>query len=406
MMSLANKIIRQPVFLLALFSAVLFSVFAALKNMPLISDEFFNYRSIVSIFKGGRPEVFMSTLPGYHYITGFILKIFTNTLPTLMTVRLMSVFFGIGLSVVILLVARKIDKKTSVITTFEVLFLPIIFPFYFVAYGDVLSLIIVILSFFCLLKKQNFLSGFFGVISLVVRQDNIFWLALFCLFIFLDQRCADKRTNWIKFFKRTWIFFAGFLTYAIFVLVNGGVAVGDKVSHVIGIYSGNIYFFLFIFLIFTLPFAVSLFPKIKRRIQENPLIILTIILAFVVFIMTFKVDHVYNIGRDFFLRNRVLHFFDAGLLEKFFYFIIVAYSVFLLLETKFWEKKYYLLYPAIILTLMPNSLVEVRYYFASMTLLILFRKKENLFLEYSIIGISILFDIFFFCAMYKHWFFF
>jgi len=146
---------------------------------------------------------------------------------------------------------------------------------------------------------------------------------------------------------------------------------------------------LFHFLLF-LPLNISNFPKIFNKsikmLLKKPWIVFPIIIFFVFYIFTFRVDHPYNQSTiDFFLRNRILGYITGSDLTKYFFFIPIFYSILSLVVTEFNKKTYYLIYPFILISLCLSWLVEPRYYLVPFVFFILFKKQKTSLIEYPTI---------------------
>ena len=77
--------------------------------------------------------------------------------------------------------SRSKDQPALIHTTVNVCLFPPLFFFYALYYTDVLSALAVLFAYQCFLEKRGspVLAFTAGIVSLVFRQTNIFWVSLF-----------------------------------------------------------------------------------------------------------------------------------------------------------------------------------------------------------------------------------
>lgn len=277
------------------------------------------------------------------------------------------------------------------------LFLPILFPLFFLIYTDVLSLIMVLLVFYLILKDSYAIAGIFSIFSILIRQNNIIWITLFCIFIYLDNNKAKFDIgSTIDYLKKIWVFLLSFLIFIIFVIINKGFAIGEKQAHpTFNLTFGNIFFLLFVFFFIFLPYNIWSFRRIKEYVIKHKWIIIVLLMVFMIYVMTSLLSHPYN-TLNLFLRNSILAFMNSTIYIKILCFIPIAYSLLTIISTEFVDKKYYLLYPFTIIILLSSWLIEQRYYIVPFVLFILFRKPDSSRKEDFLTGYLILLSVIFF----------
>jgi hypothetical protein len=103
-----------------------------------------------------------------------------------------------------------------------------------------------------------------------------------------------------------------------------------------------------------------------------------LLVAFVVYMATFAIDHPWNYQyADYFLRNRLLLFIASDSLVKVLSFAAIAYSILSIWTTELARPSYYLLYPVTAVLVASSWLIEQRYYIVPLCLFILFRKDSH-----------------------------
>jgi len=360
------------------------------------ADEGHHYEIIKRIkqfLSTGEPfELTHPTLPGYHALQAVLaslflqLFIFATQLGDVAFYRLVSFLIGVTSIVLFSRVTKKINKTSSCIKTVQYCFFPIIFPFFFLIYTDVFSVLSVLLMFYLLLKKDYLGLGFAGLLSIAVRQNNVIWVAFVLALIYI-RGYGWKPTfkNMRAHFRQCWSLYLAIVLFCIFVIINGGIAIGDKWAHpAFSFHPGNIYLLLFLFFFLFLPLNIHNLPKIYNLLRKHPVLLPLTIIATILCIATFVNDHPWNQAYAlWWSRNRILVFADSLLLGKIIFFIPIAYTVLSLLVTKLYRAEYYLLYPFTILYLAPSWLIEPRYLFIPFVLFLLFKRRDSNLVEYG-----------------------
>lgn len=375
-----------------LFFTVIFTVLVAsfiyIKESRLIIDEYFHYEQITTFLRG---EWYLngglSMLPGFHLVMAAILKILDAK--SVVSARFVSLTINFISVVIFFLLAKKMDKGASYFKTAEYVFCPIIFSFFSLMYADIFSILIILAAFYFVITKKYRLAGFTGSISILAKQNNIIWLIFLHVFAYLQEYGLKLSFPLIKkFIKRTWIFFSGYLFILVFIIVNGGIATSGKYWQRPVFNPSNVYFFLFLVFWLLLPIHLANFSKVKRLFSYRSIQIVSF-LFFLFFIFTFANTHPWNQYR-YFLRNNLLIVFTGNIFVKTLFFLPMLYSLLSLFYIRLLKNKYYLIYPFILLSILPVWLIEQRYYMLLLTFLLLFRKKEEATIEYIFIFYSVI----------------
>ena len=149
-------------------------------------------------------------------------------------------------------------------------------------------MLLVLISLYAALENYEKTSALFGILSMAVRQNNIVWLFFIFLLLYVRRYGYNLKLNFFKeHLKNSWLFLIGFALFGIFLVLNKGIAIGDKEYHTLSIYFGNIYLLLFLFFFLFLPLNISNFNKIMRSIRNWPIKNWPIIgIGFVFFLLT------------------------------------------------------------------------------------------------------------------------
>lgn len=395
---------KKNVNLLFLIFTILFVMtvsFVLIKDKFLFADEHQYYEVIKRVTRWEiNKELFSrtSSLPGYAFTIGFSQLIFRDF--SIAGARLITTIFSLFSITIFYLISKQIDPKNSLVKTLQYFFSPILFIFFFLIYTDVFSLLLILLSFYFLIKGRSSISGLIGLLSLFVRQNNIIWLGFFCFYIFSEKyKYQLNATNLKNYLKDISFFILSFVATSIFFAINKGVTIGsvNQLAQPIGIYLGNIYFALFMFFFLFLPLNISNSQKIFKIFKKKSYFIFTPILIYLVYMLTFSVDHLWNSAVfNFFLRNKLLNLSVLNNLNKSLFFLPIIYALFSLKFVQLHKKSFYSSYVFSLLFLVSLWLVEPRYSIIPFTFFLLFKKERPGFIEYSTIAIYIILSSFIF----------
>jgi alpha-1,2-glucosyltransferase len=363
-----------------LFSAVLLLVlggYLLIKDEPLMIDEIWHNEQIQMLLRNDFSVHYMiSMIPGYHFIMYLLANFFYYS--SIASIRFFSAIFSVLSVLVFYAIAEILDKNNSKITTLQYFFFPVLFQFFFLIYTDVFSLFLVLLSLFFALQKKHLLSGFAGIFSVLVRQNNVVWLFfIFLLIYYKNYQFNFNFHNIRQHLLESWPFILAFVAFIIFFIINKGLAIDDFGAHPsFTFHSGNIHMILFLFFFLFLPLNISNFLRMIQYLLKNKIkVFAACVLLFAFYFLTFDKIHFYNYF-SFFIRNKILMFFYSTAFLKIVFFLPMLYSIFSLCVTKLHNKLFYSIYPLTVLFLVPSWLVDPRYYFIPYSLFMLFRKKE------------------------------
>lgn len=366
-----------------------------LKDVIWRVDEIHNYTQIEIFFNGDfRMNPPMTMIPGYHLFLSVFAVLFNNiSYPFL---RFLNVIISSISVLVFYLISRELDNKNSYIKTLQFAFLPAIFSFVFLIYTESLSILLILLSFLFLIKKNYVLSGLIASIDILVRQNNIVWLAFLLVYLFLQEFSYKINfKNVIDFLQKAWSFFFGVGIFLIFLFLNKGAAIGDSGNHPIALHAGNVFYLIVLSSILFLPIFVSKFKEVQNFIKSKKVIVFLVsLLVFLLYIFTFKNDHQYNQGfPSFYIRNNILELMDYNIFSKLVFSIPIIYFVLSLFTIKSVNKKMWIIYVFSVLFLIPSWLVDSRYGILPMVFFGLFRCQESEKVEKSVLWLFIAIDL-------------
>jgi alpha-1,2-glucosyltransferase len=394
---------NQAVSLIILLSVGLVMIVLMSMILPLemIADELYHLSQIM-LFKSSNyliiPELTMP--PTYHLAVGELAKVFgVDSFPG---IRIVSASISY-MAVILVWIYLNIEKSSlPFLQSLQILFSPLLWPVYWVLYTDIPSLIAILLSLIFLVQQRYIVSAVFCLISLCFRQHNIFWVLLLWLIAIDQSGCWIKllkvfEKSHTAFFQKmidavchclasTSIYLLPIICFIMFMYVNDGIALGDRQSQTFGgLYPLQIFSCLFVLGLVLLPLHISNIFQIICTLRRHYWLIILIGALFIFYMKTFKIVHPHNFPSDYFLRNWLLYFLDGHFRYKVAAFGLIALALLSLIVTPLRSNASYWLYPVTILSLMPVSLIEQRYYIVPYTLLMLFRKPKGLPTEISLL---------------------
>lgn len=389
-----------------------------LSTNSIVADERVHRLQIMTL-AGGRLEILdkLTMIPGYHALIALLARLTgSESAPEL---RILSALASLPVIGVFYAIVRQLTPRFAAVATLQFAFLPLLFPFFFVLYTDAFSLLLVLLSVLLVLRRRRNAAAVVAILSVLVRQTNILCLALALGLSYLEDHGPTlSRESLVSALRRNLLFVLGLAGFAVFVVVNGGVAVGDQSAHPTKLSPGNLYLFLFLYFFLSLPVHLAALKPALARLADWRVLGLSLLL-FGVFMLTFVNDHPYNrvtvltfkfdnpqlIGHAPFLRNELLHVATLSALTRALFFIPVLLSCLLLCQTRLVQPRFLLVYPLLLLLLTQSWLIEQRYTLVPLALLLLARERRSPALEYATAALCFIGSAYFIYGIDQHLFF-
>lgn len=354
-----------------------------IKDHPFILDEFYHFIQLTTIQNHGELYAGVTPLPGYHLLLLAFAAIFDQfSLPFFRHIN-----FAIAVCSLAAFVyaARGIDEGDYRAKVLQYLFFPLLLPLVFLVYTDVLSITLVLLCIGLLLRDRYHLAGLCAIIGILVRQNNIIWLIFVGLYVLWNAYRFDLRGAKLgAALKDNIVPLLGGIAFAIFVIVNGGVAMAVDHAHPsYTLHLGNVYFLLFSASVLFLPLNIANAGRVYALLKNNVWILPCCMLCLAYFFFTFTVDYPFNDNR-LLVRNNILHYFNSSPWLKLCFGICALYAALSIAVTGLYRKEFLLLYPLALLYLMPSWVVEPRYAIAPLLLFNLFRRPTSMRIEFAL----------------------
>jgi len=296
---------------------------------------------------------------------------------------------------------KSFEPQASTVRTLQFALFPLLFPFWFLIYTDVLALLLLLLAILALTRDRFHLAGVTMILSMAVRQTYVVWLAMLAVWTAVVNFAGPLR----QLVRRSMSFVIAASLFLLFVVVNGGVAVEDRDAHPdMELHTENLLFMLVCFFLLFLPLIISKLPKIARL---HPALLTGVTLTCVgLFFGAFQVDHPYNVAtQETFVRNEILKVMTSSSLTRVVTGLAIALAALSLFVIRLRQPVHYLIYPFAALSLMPIWLIEQRYYLPTFALFMLFRESASPLVESAMVIVNGLVAIYLFEGVVRGLFF-
>uniref|UniRef100_UPI00358F0722 dol-P-Glc:Glc(2)Man(9)GlcNAc(2)-PP-Dol alpha-1,2-glucosyltransferase-like n=1 Tax=Myxine glutinosa TaxID=7769 RepID=UPI00358F0722 len=284
----------------------------------------------------------ITTLPGLYLYSASLLRSLGSLLGltdkqacTVTLLRLTNITFTLGnLAVLYLLMGwlhggKGIALHHRLLSATTLSLFPVLYFFNFFYYTDTGAVFFSLATYLSCVKGRHWAAAVFGVVSILFRQTNVIWVA-FCGMLVVSSHVEqawvedeDKKeqakkgklrqisTGWnvAKFLRRflssphwlkgllsqAWPYATVGLSFVIFIILNGGIVVGDRQSHVACLHLPQFIYFLVFTLVFSFPIHLS--PervwRCANTARSHPLLTLILIMASFCSLLFFSYAHPY-----------------------------------------------------------------------------------------------------------------
>lgn len=405
-MEVINKIIRsKTVFLFVFITTIHIGAFLVIRNYDLFIDEHYHYRQIVRFMGGDRtPDLLLSMIPGYHWTVVGLAKLLH--ISRFQDIRVISFVLNLLTIPIFYFTAKRIEKDSAFIKTLQFSVFPLLFPYFSLIYTDIFSVLFILLTMWAVYSKHYPLAGIVISLSIFARQNNIFWLIFFILFIYVKEFKAKISGEFIRrFMPKIYTFIPGIFFFAAFLFINKGMTIGDRqLMYLNFMNQSNIFIISVLVMLLFIPLVFSYRYRMIKRIWQYKKYSLLLIPAFILFQMLFSNTHPYNQSL-YFLHNALAVFFTQNIVRELFFFAVFILSLVWLSVVGFKEKACYLLYPITFLFLLPVWFMEWRYYMIPCVIFLILREKMGVKTEYALLLYLILISAYFYQGMLREKFF-
>lgn len=337
-------------------------------------DEIFHVRQTHEYFKGNwnKWDPMITTPPGLYIVSVLLLKAFKCEFDVKF-LRLLNVFVGVGIFLLVKAISGYRRATFSNERALLVVLLPNLFIFFGLYYTDAGSVLLCLAAYYAVITKRTRLFLLAAIASLLFRQTNIIWVALFSV---ADQICKEVDGSITKLWKKRSlykldsvlsIFLIGI--FAIGVVLNGGsIALGDKHSHTASLHLAQFFYCNTTIALFFWPLLFIRRPETSRALP----FLLVCILAFIA-VRFGTIAHPYLLAdnrhwTNFIWRRALKHKIFRYLLVPVHALAILSISDCLIHRGIVWLLGYFV---TCAIVLIPSPLIEPRYYILPMIFFVL-----------------------------------
>lgn len=266
-------------------------------RVPLIGDEPIHLSQVLRFARGeGGMHPWLTTFPTFHWLASWIVRALGSESAS--TVRLASTLLGMAVVPAAWALARaRSNEAVALARTLGVFVLPILVPYFFFVYTDATALAAILAAVAFGERRRWVLAGALGLLAFALRQTMIVWVAwLFLQYIARERPWVAMVAPGRQRLAELVVFSVSGLAFVAFVLVNGGIAIGDSSSHPLGFYDQNVLFFLVLAALLLAPSMFIGATSTWSMVRGRPLFWSTIALAAALwFQFGWHVDHPYNL---------------------------------------------------------------------------------------------------------------
>src|SRR4029453_9899297 len=170
------------------------------------------------------------------------------------SVRLVQFEIALCTILTFFLLARRRNAAHATLKPLQFVFLPILFPLFFMIYTDVASLFFVLLTALAASAGRYPAAGGLGLASCLIRQNNVVWTALAFAQAYVRDHGWRRPSPISKLLRYAPVLLSAAAIGGWLVFNRGQVAAGDVTAHPLGTpHLGNVFFMLFVSGILFLP---------------------------------------------------------------------------------------------------------------------------------------------------------
>ncbi|KAL7321349.1 glucosyltransferase [Mucor circinelloides] len=353
----------------------------------------------------------LTTPPGLYLVSNGIAwmgNMLGYDLCTVNTLRFTNIMFSTGLYFTLVSLVNTLYPATkhdwrAKMYALTLAWFPVGFFYNFLYYTDPGSTWLVLQSYLLVKKKRYSLAGLVGMISLTFRQTNVIWLCLFMVVAIIDTlshlgdskknedvsallynpTCASIQqpvqvvqsifslisstlTNIKTVLPNILTFLLGIASFAVFLVWNGGIVLGDRSNHAAGLHFPQLFYYSSLLSFFAAPWTLSLASALKLLSIKSFVYGIASTLLALVFVHRFTHEHPFLLSDNrhytFYVWHRIYrrHWTVRYLLTP-----VYTVSEFLNIQAFANHTSFLLAFgylAALVLSLVPSPLLEFRYF--------------------------------------------
>jgi alpha-1,2-glucosyltransferase len=301
-------------------------------------------------------------------------------LRTLAAARLLNAVYGLLAIGAFYRMRGNAIGKPDAAATLQFALLPILFPYDFMVYTDVLSLAAVLAAGAATLRGRHVVAGALMIVALCIRQTNVIWLPLYAwLALSAERTLALPQAG--RILAKTWPYAVCMGLFVAYWIWNGSISLSKSQATMhpdFSVHIGNVYFALFLCaVLFPLHVLVGLQSFIEK-LRARPWLAAIPLAAFALYWPLFRVDHPFNqVTEPWIVHNHIIQFAVSAWWWKAAFGGIAVAAGCGLANTRLQPAAAWMLYPMALVALASFWMVEHRYAIVPIALWLAFRERQS-----------------------------
>jgi alpha-1,2-glucosyltransferase len=219
---------RETLILAIALGVLYVAAIAASWNMPARSDELYHFAQI-ELFRHGEWRVlerYLTTIPGYNVAVAAALA--ATGLDSLGAARTVTALFGLLAAAAFHAIRSETEPGTETIATAQLLVLPVLAPFFFLVYTDVLALALILGATLATLRARHAASALLLTLAVLVRQSDVVWAAFLALLATWPVLRSRRREDIAASIRIALPYLAPIAAFAAFWAWNGSISLSHE----------------------------------------------------------------------------------------------------------------------------------------------------------------------------------
>lgn len=378
------------------FAFVYLACAVLLRDVKPIPDELIHYGQI-NLFDHGDFRIgykFLTMLPGYHVVSAAILWILDQR--SIEAARFLNALYGVGTCGAFYLLRKRIWPIDAGLMTLQFALLPILFPYDFLVFTDVLSLGLVLAAAAATMRERHVIAGLLMIAAMGVRQNNVVWLPLLGVLTIWPERIGPlPPLRWML--PRLWPYGVGAVLFVAYWIWNGHISLSTEQATMHpdwSVHIGNIYFALFLCALLLPLHVVSGLRGFAAAVRRAPWLAAFPLGALALFFWQFRVDHPYNqVVQPLLLHNYLIQACQAHPVFQALFGMLAVGAACGLASTQLRPQSAMLLYPLSAMALAAAWMIEHRYALIPFALWLALRQAADRRIEYATLALWTVFAV-------------
>lgn len=383
---------RVEIWTLAIALGALYVVAIALSQTGAArTDEVYHF-SQIELFRHGEFRAldrYLTTIPGYHAAVAALLKIGGSD--SLGASRTITALFGLLAAAAFHALRRQTQPGTEALATAQFLVLPVLAPFFFLVYTDVLALALVLWAMVATTHQRHALAALAMCGALLVRQNDVVWAGFLAALAIWPTFRAHRFGASKSLFANLAPYLVPVAAFVAFWIWNGSISLSREQSLLhpaLSFHLGNV--------LLALAMAGLLLPlqslmglrDFAASARRQPWMLALPLVVSAAFWFGFNADNPYNGALPgFYLHNEIAAAFSAGVATRALGAIAAAIAVCGLASTRLRPAGAFWLYPIAAFFLACEWLVETRYLIVPFALWLACREQRSKPVEYATLAL-------------------